>query len=79
MSKLAIVEGATPVTPAAPRERGRLLSTAQVVDEIYGGQMSAWWVNLKFAPEFKIKQGRNNFWWEADAHAWLDSRRQVAL
>jgi hypothetical protein len=66
-------------------DRGRLLSTEDI-QELYGrfpeghpraGQFrkSRWWVTHNFAPEYKIRQGREAYWFEADAHAWLEAQR----
>lgn len=65
-------------TPDAPRDRGRLLSTKDVSEEIYRGAKSVWWVTHHFAPDYKITQGRHAFWWEGDAYAWLDAQRKRA-
>lgn len=87
---LALVErsDASPATLAPPGSRGRLLNTEDI-QELYGrfpeghpraGQFrkSRWWVTHNFCPEFKIKQGRDLFWYESDAHAWLEGLRQSA-
>lgn len=60
---------------ASANRRGRLLSTEDVRTEIYRGNKSTWWITHHFAPDDKIRQGRNCFWWEADAYAWLDHQR----
>lgn len=31
-----------------------------------------WWVLNRFAPEHKHKLGRDAYWWESEAVAWLD-------
>lgn len=57
--------------------RGRLLSPREVAAVIYGGKRTPWWITHNFAPEYKIRQGRRTYWWEADALAWLDSLRAL--
>lgn len=64
------------ITPAAAKplaERGRMLFVGDVV-ELLKGRKSAWWVRNRFAPEQKHKLGRDPYWWESDALAWLDAQ-----
>jgi hypothetical protein len=79
--------GAAAVTPPV-RSRGKLLSTDEI-QELYGrfpeghpraGQFrkSRWWITHNFAPEYKIRQGKEAYWYESDAHAWLEGHRPVA-
>lgn len=65
---------AAPSPEAKPlAERGRMLFVGDVVD-LLKGRKSAWWVRNRFAPEHKHKLGRDPYWWEADALAWLDQQ-----
>ena len=52
-----------------------LMSTEAVVNEIYNGQKSRWWVTHNFAPESKIPQGRDCFWPRDEAWAWVMAQR----
>ncbi len=61
----------------APADRGRLLFTEDVRRELLGGRKSASWVRHHFAPADKHKLGRDNFWYEADAYAWLASLKEA--
>lgn len=67
------------ISRAAPplAERGRMLFVRDVV-ALLDGRKSAWWVRNRFAPEFKRKLGRDPFWWECEAVAWLDAQRDAA-
>lgn len=56
-------------------QRGRMLFVPDIIDLLHG-KKGAWWVRNRFAPEFRHKLGRDTYWWEAEAIAWLD--RQVA-
>ena len=58
-------------------ERGRMLFVRDVLEMLPkkpdGKPVKGdWWVRNRFAPEFKRKLGRDPFWWESDAVAWLD-------
>lgn len=64
---------AAPQAVAKPlAERGRMLFVPDVV-ALLKNRKSTWWVRNKFAPEFKHKLGRDPYWWETEAQAWLDS------
>ena len=69
---LALMEPTKPIP--APPARGRLLFVPDVV-ELLGRRKSAWWIRHRFAPELRMKVGRDVAWYEADAHTWLDSLR----
>jgi hypothetical protein len=69
-------EAHTPTRTTAqepPEDRGRLLFTEDVRRDLLSGRKSASWVRHHFAPTHKRKLGRDNFWYERDARAWLDS------
>lgn len=66
------------VVPSPPANRGRLLYVEDVRQELLGGRKSASWVRHHFAPEFKHKLGRDDFWYDDEAHEWLRSRREGA-
>lgn len=75
MSKLALVP--------APPARGRLLG----VDDVRAlfparadgtPSRSRWWVTHEFCPEGKMKMGRDCYWWESEAIAWIDRFRGKA-
>lgn len=58
-------------------ERGRMLFVTDI-QKMFGKddngrwRKSEWWVRNTFAPEKKQKLGRDPYWWETDAVAWLD-------
>jgi hypothetical protein len=67
--------------PAPPlAERGRML-LARDVQELIGKKpdgkwrRSLWWIRYNFAPDAKRYLGRDAFWWESEALAWLDAQR----
>ena len=70
--------GVSPIDPGA--DRGRMLFVDDI-QAIFGTKpdgkprKTAWWVTHKFAPEFKRKAGRDCFWYEAEARAWIDAQR----
>ena len=63
----------------SPCESGRKGSAPLLfvsdISELLGGRKSEWWIRHCFAPEHKIKLGRECAWLERDALAWLESRR----
>lgn len=65
------------LVPPAPRDRGRFMSIAMVNETYYHGERTTRWIRRRFAPEYKITQGRNAYWWERDCEAWLDGQRQM--
>lgn len=72
-SRLAVAP--PPVKPLA--ERGRMLFIRDVLELLPkkpdGTPVKGeWWVRNRFAPEFKRRLGRDPFWWEDDALAWLN-------
>lgn len=71
----------TPDVPLA--ERGRMLFVRDVQalfpkKEDGTPLKSAWWVRNRFAPDKKHRLGRDPYWWENDAIAWLDAQGDAA-
>ena len=63
---------ATEVSP--PPARGRLMYVRDI-SELLGHRKSEWWIRHRFAPNVKIKIGRDCAWYESDAYSWLDAQR----
>jgi len=60
-------------------ERGRMLFVRDVLELLPkkpdGSPVKGtWWVRNSFAPEHKHRLGRDPYWWECDAVAWLDAQ-----
>lgn len=65
---------AAPQAPSVPlADRGRMLFVPDVI-ELLQGKKGVWWVRNRFAPEYKHKLGRDPYWWEREALAWLDAQ-----
>ena len=70
--------------PRPLRDRGKILY-AEDIRALYGRRpdghrwrKSLKWVWANFAPEFRHKDGRTPWWWEADALRWMDDHRESA-
>lgn len=68
------------LVPPAPQDRGRLFSISDVIGlfpKKPNGQpsKSRWFVTHDFCPEGKMKIGRDCFWWEHEAIAWINAQR----
>jgi hypothetical protein len=68
------------LVPEAPVDKGRLLSIDDVIalfPRRPDGRPSRarWWVTHEFCPEGKIKLGRSCYWYESEAHAWINAQR----
>jgi hypothetical protein len=60
----------------SPSSRGRLLYVNDICS-LLENRKSRWWVKRHFAPDARFKIGRDCVWYEADAHAWLQSRKDA--
>ena len=71
------------VEPRSLEERGRILY-AEDVQAMYGRRpngtwrKSVKWVWANFAPEYRHKDGKTPFWFEADVCRWFDQHREGA-
>lgn len=69
--------------PRTLAERGRIF-WVEDVQKLYGfredgrPRRSRDYILQHFAPEFRVKEGKSVYWWEADALAWWDQQRGVA-
>lgn len=81
-SLLSIASDAARSAPPRPiAERGRFLYVEDIQELLAGTtgrRPTRWWVNHSFAPEFVVKVGRANGWWESDALRWLDEQSRDA-
>jgi len=56
--------------------RGRLLFVDDVVNEVFQGRVSAWWVRRNVAPAQKLVLGHSTIaWYEDDVWNWVHSRQ----
>lgn len=62
-----------------PKRTSRLMFVQEVVDEVFNGNRSAWWVRKNVAPSRKIRLGHSTCaWYEHDVLDWVDSRMEAA-
>jgi hypothetical protein len=56
--------------------RGRLLFVDDVINEVFQGRVSAWWVRRNVAPAQKLVLGHSTIaWYEDDVWNWIHSRQ----
>jgi hypothetical protein len=59
-------------------ERGKLLSAAEVAQQVFGGKVSKKWVFGNVPTHYRHNVGRCVLYYEGEVRAWVDTLREAA-